>query len=410
MVYTINDIHSIKSKANFLPIDENGREINIYILKSVVFTGSNLYYPNILAYSKDTNEMYNLINEQVMSLKSIRPVSTAEFTNQNITLYDKDPCFFFIYNTDNYYHFVYHTLPYLVSYLYLRKTAPELKLLMNFPNSTKNIQYNFVNEMLELLNIKKQDIKIVQNDTVYKDLYISDSYTHGIDSNLPPRREVYELYNTITERVLRNSNAPGTASNIYVSRRSWVHGNLSNMGTNYTTRRRLVNEDKLVDYLQKNKYLEVFTENLTTIEKIHLFARARHVIGAIGGGLCNMVYSNNSCKLISLNSPGFLDINKRFEYSFKLVNYTPFNDTYHESNDEFKLFMRVSIDNIVGEIIAINNDTVTISYTKSIVAGWNNDIQYDTVTALKQNIKKLDEGLNSPWYINMKKFKKIKIC
>jgi hypothetical protein len=409
MLYNIKNIHSIESRANFLYADENGREINIYTLNSVVFTGYNLYYPNILAYSKDTTEIYAPINEQVMSLKSIKATSTIEFTDLNMPLHDEDPCFFFVYNTDNYYHFLYDTLPYLITYLHLRETEPRLKLLMNYPNSLKTTQYNFVKELLELLNINSDDIKVVRNDTVYKTLYISDSYTHGVDSNLPPRCEVYKLYNTITEQVLQNNNNPGIISNIYVSRRSWLHNNLTNIGTDYTTRRRLVNEDELINYLQKNKYQEVFTETLNTIEKILLFANARYVIGAIGGGLCNALYSNNSCNLISLNSPGFLDINKRFEYSFKLVNYTPFNDTYHESNNEFKLFMRVLIGNTVGEIIDIGKDTVTISYTKAAVAGWNKSIQYDTTTVLKQDVKKLDEGLNSPWCINMNKFKKVKI-
>lgn len=409
MIYNIKDIHTIETKVNFLPKDENGREINIYSLNSVVFTGSNLFYPNILTYSKDTKAIYTPINEQIMSLKDVKGSPTTEFTEQNISLYDEEPCFFFVYNTDNYYHFVYDTLPYLISYLHLRKTVPKLKLLMNFPNSSRTTQYDFVSELLDLLNIKTCDIKIVRHDTVYKNLYISDSFTHGINSNLPPRYEVYNLYETITKQVLQNNNNPGIISNIYVSRRSWVHGNLSNIGTDYTTRRRLVNEDELIKYLQKNKYQEIFAETLTTVEKIFLFANARYVIGAIGGGLCNVLYSNKNCNLISLNSPGFLDINKRFEYSFKPVNYIPFNDTYHESDDEFKLFMRVMIDNIVGEIIDIDSNTVTISYTKSTVAGWNKNIQYDTIIALKRDVKKIDEGLNSPWNINMNKFKEIKI-
>jgi hypothetical protein len=186
-----------------------------------------------------------------------------------------------------------------------------------------------------------------------------------------------------------------------------MHGDLSNIGTNYTTRRRLINEDELVQYLLSKKYQEVFTETLSTIEKILLFADARNVVGAIGGGLCNVLYSNKTCNLISLNSPGFLDINKRFEYAFTPVNYIPFNDTYHENNNEFKLFMRVSVDNIVGEIINITDSYITIQYTKAVVAGWNNSMQYDTITTHKQNIKKIDNGLNSPWCVNINQFKNI---
>jgi hypothetical protein len=43
MIYNIKDIHAIETKVNFLPKDENGREINIYSLNSVVLTGSNLF-------------------------------------------------------------------------------------------------------------------------------------------------------------------------------------------------------------------------------------------------------------------------------------------------------------------------------------------------------------------------------
>ena len=46
----------------------------------------------------------------------------------------------------------------------------------------------------------------------------------------------------------------------------------SGIGTNYTQRRKLVNEDDLVDKLIKEDYVEVFTERLSTIEKIAYFA------------------------------------------------------------------------------------------------------------------------------------------
>jgi hypothetical protein len=80
MIYNIKDIHAIETKVNFLPKDENGREINIYSLNSVVLTGSNLFYPNILTYSKDTKAIYTPINEQIMSLKDVKGSPTTENT------------------------------------------------------------------------------------------------------------------------------------------------------------------------------------------------------------------------------------------------------------------------------------------------------------------------------------------
>ena len=36
---------------------------------------------------------------------------------------------------------------------------------------------------------------------IYKKVYISSSYTHDIDSNLPPRNEIYEFFKKIVESV-----------------------------------------------------------------------------------------------------------------------------------------------------------------------------------------------------------------
>ena len=36
------------------------------------------------------------------------------------------PLFLFIYNTDNYFHFLYDSLPYLISYLHIKNDIPEL--------------------------------------------------------------------------------------------------------------------------------------------------------------------------------------------------------------------------------------------------------------------------------------------
>ena len=61
------------------------------------------------------------------------------------------PVYFLIYNFDNYYHFLYDTLPYLYTYLELKKKYPSknIKLLVNYPNPTKTEFYKFNIELLE---------------------------------------------------------------------------------------------------------------------------------------------------------------------------------------------------------------------------------------------------------------------
>lgn len=400
----IESLDTYPNFKNFLKKDDNGREINIYNFRDIVLFGENLFYPNVRFASvkeKYVDKAYNPVKESTMSLKKINSSQYVDSSSLDLsyTEVDTDYNFFFVYNTDNYYHFVYDTLPYLITYLHLKTNYPNLKLLMNYPNSDKKEIYKFVSEFLEILNINKNDIKIIQKNTKYENIFVSTSYTHDIDSNLPPRKEIYDFYKKLVKTTGKEY-----PKKIYISRRSWIHGDFSNIGTNYTTRRKLTNEDELVDFLIKNGYEEVFTENFSTQEKLELFSQAESVVGSIGGGLCNVLFSNKNCNLISIISPHFLEINKRFEYSFCGVNYIPFLDTENTEKGEFKTNMRVKCGDVVGEIIAIDSDNIIISYSDVTVSGWNNESKFKENTVKSSECVKLDEGLNSPWKMNLDSF------
>lgn len=397
----IKSFHDCKSVENIFSKDNNNREINAYSFRDVKFCGESLLYPNILIYVLN-GELFSPIKETTMSLKAVKQSLSydANLICPDYKNIDYNCYFFFVYNTDNYYHFVYDTLPYLISYKKIKQTNPQLKLLMNYPNCNKTEFYKFVNEFLELLEIKLDDIEIVNPDTLYKHIIVSTSYTHDVDSNLPPRNEIYKFYKDI----LKVDDNPNSPKKIYISRRSWKHGDFSNIGTNYTTRRKLVNEDLLVDYLTNKGFIEVFTENLTTKEKIELFYNADIVVGCIGGGLCNVLFSKETSKLISIISPHFLDVNKRFLYSLDKVNLMLFDETYNTEKTKLKKFMRVKVGDIVGEITELDGDNITVSYTQNKVAGWNNDIKYNKIIVKESECLKLDEGLNCSWEINFEKF------
>jgi hypothetical protein len=403
---------NIKNLSDLIPFknvfqkDENDREINLYKIGSVKFIKNKNLYPNVLL---STSEGFiRPINETVMSLKEVKlnnNIHNTYKTKKN----DSNPHFFFIYNTDNYYHFVYDSLPYLISYFKLKSEINNLKLLMNYPNNQKKDFYKFVTEFLELLSISENDITIVDPHTEYSELYISTSYTHDGKSNLPPRNEIYDFYqnivNTVKNKNIDNISLP---KKIYISRRTWISNDTSNIGTNYTTKRKMVNEDDVVAFFKSNGFVEVFSESLSTDEKILLFNSASHIVGPIGGGLCNALFCNKDCKIDILNSPIFFDINKRFIYSFKTKNYKIIDYSSHTEKTEIKKFMRVKFDNKVGEVIDINDDTITIIYSKIEVSGWNNEVKFETITKNIKDIQKLDGGLNSQWVINLDKIKTLK--
>ena len=397
----LSDLNTFK---RLLKEDINGRKVDIFKISEVI--PFETFYPNFL-FKGMVNNQYTFIkpiDERVMSL-NFESVYEIDDVSVDIKSFESNPLFYFIYNTDNYYHFVYDSLPYLISYLELKKEISNLKLLMNYPNHSKKEFYRFVLEFLEILNIKLDDIVIVDKNTKYDEIYISDSYTHGINSNLPPRSEIYDLYSNIVSIIkgleLSKKEFP---KKIYISRRTWLNNDTSNIGTNYTTRRKLECEDELVSILDKNGYVEIFTETLSTIDKILLFDQVSEVIGSIGGGLCNILFSKKECKLISICSPTFLDINNRFKFCFTNVETLYYENSFHIENDYWKKWMRVKCENIVGEIEEVLDDSLIVSYTDNIVAGWNSEMEYKKVKLKKEECIALDYGLNSNWSINLDYF------
>lgn len=381
--------------------DVNNREIIIYKLENSSLASNSIIYPNILFKSKD--QIVTPLNEKIMSLSEANSDHIDLIDNYKVTKNIDIPLFFFIYNTDNYYHYIYDTLPYLISYFELKKEIKNLKLLMSYPNPSKKEQYKFVIEFLEILGIEIEDILLIEPGVNYKEIYISDSYTHDGKSNLPPRQEIYPFYKKIVQKSIDYSaNYP---KKIYVSRRTWIHNNLSNIGTNYTNRRKLIIEDELVEFLKKENYTEIFTENLSTIEKLNLFYNASNVIGAIGGGICNVLFSQPETNLLSIVSPDFLNVNKRFLYSFDNIKCQLFENTHHMEKTNFKKYMRCQYNNIIGEIIEVFNDKVLISYTDEFLAGWNNNLEYKIIEAPIDKCIKLDNGLNSAWTFDLNEIK-----
>lgn len=381
--------------------DENDRLINIYKLSQIKST-SEIFYPNCI-FSKDGG-IVNPSFERVMSLSDYSIVKDISISEEINEIYADYPLFYFVYNTDNYYHFIYDTLPYLISYFEIKNDISNLKLLMNYPNFQKNKFYKFVQEFLEIIGIKNDDIVILKKNTSYSEIYFSSSFTHGHDSNLPPRKEIYKFYKKILGMIKNDKNIQ-FPKKIYVSRRTWLNEDHSNIGTNYTQKRKLESENKLVEFLVEEGFDEIFTENLSTFEKLIMFMNAEVVVGSIGGGISNVIFSNPNCKLIAICSPTFLEVNERFKYSFNNVDTYYFTDTFHVEKDDWKKWMRVHSGEIIGEIEEVYENDLLVSYTEKILAGWNNDIEYNKIIISKQDCKALDNGLNSSWDFEIQDFK-----
>jgi hypothetical protein len=352
----------------------------------VRLTGHTLTYPNVLLHTND--QLVLPLHEKTMSLGFGTQYERGDMTFEpSLSAHSsvcETPVFFFVYNTDNYFHFLYDTLPYLLHYFALPKGT---KLLMN-PTT-----YPFVLDCLDLLGLSESDIVYTNPDTLYKTVYVGNSLTHDGLSNHPPHPEVYSIYQRMRDVACKTPTV--SPKKLYISRRSWIHGDLSNMGTNYTTRRKMTVETELVDKLASKGYTEVFCETMTMKRKIQMFANATHVVGAIGGGMCNLVFANPDCKVVSINSPEFDSINQRFLFTMNHTNLTQFRNTHKLNN----LYRRVSVGDRIGEVQDERGDRVCVAFSSGIT--WKHDIEYDYTWIPVSSVTYLDNGLNSPWYFDV---------
>jgi exosortase/archaeosortase family protein len=236
---------------------------------------------------------------------------------------------------------------------------------MNHPYGKKD-QYKFVYEFLEILGIKSEDIVLIYKHTIYRKVFLSSSYTHGHDSNAPPRKEIFEFFDKIKELALHDYQPKvNLPAKFYISRRSWVHGDTSNIGTNYTSRRCLANENELVETLVLQDFEEIFTETMSTRDKIALFNQAKVIIGAIGGGTCNVIFSNRSTKLFCLVSPNFLTINSTKSINF--LNNSTSQIYFWRENESMAFIVNKEGQKVFGVMDVCNGLDLIFIYVSIIV-------------------------------------------
>lgn len=358
-----------------------------WCFENAVLTGTS--YPTALIRTGD--QLIQPVNELTLST-GVSTTDVPFVENAPILRNYPGKVFFFLYNTDNYFHYLYDSLPILLEFLELRKT-PEfagLKLLMS-----PTIKYPFVHDCLGLLGITSEDIVIAHTQCSYDVMVVTNSYTHDGQSNDPPHPDIWKLYTQMKEAAFKTPIE--TPKKFYVSRRSRIHGDTSNMGTNYTTRRKMMVEDTLIERLQEKGYVEVFCEKLTMAEKVQYFANATHIVGAIGGGMCNLVFAQPECKVVSINSPEFDRINQRFLYTMKHTNLTQFRDT-HPVN---RKYVRVRVGTQIGEIVDEVDDKLQINIGNGVT--WNESDPQCLKWVETNQVAFLDNGLNSPWSFDVVK-------
>ena len=381
---------------NYTLLDFDSRNTGYYKLNNVSLTGRNTYYPNCLLYTDKI--LISPYDEKVMSLnkESFYDNNIFELDEICFTQYEVNPVFFFIYNVDNYYHFLYDTLPILLHYFELKEMYPNLILLVNTSHSTKSDLPLFVKQAFELLDISYMYPK---ENTLYQTMFIGSSLTHGSKSNEPPSNLCYSIWNRMSPDIYYS-----TPKKIYISRRSHLSKHPENIGTNYTQRRKCMNEDALVELLKSHGFIEIFCEDLSMSSKIHLFENATHIAGFIGGGMANCIFSKPETKVLCFETPTFLDVNARFIYSMNHTNVSYIQSCKHiDSGGKYTLYTRVKYNGNTGEIENYKDGIYTVKMSSNDVAGFSQDFIMNTIDVKEEDLEPLDKGLNSPFICDLEK-------
>jgi hypothetical protein len=359
--------------------------------------------PYYLRARIDGNSPYD---ERVMSMPQLPIKSEMALSAHQPSVFHKGTYFFFIYNFENYYHFLYDTLPYLVFY---NQIEPRPKLLIAKDHTFRKFQ----TEMLSLLGIDiGRDVTYAEKNAQYEKLYVATSLTHGVErtsgesaSNNPPENEAYLIWEQLSRIVSIVPPPTPQPRKFYISRRTHLHGDMSNIGTNYTTRRRCLNEDAVVAIAAAHGYAEIFCEKLSTAEKITLFKNATHVLGFIGGGMANLLFSTAQTNVGCILTPEFARINTRFAHSMNhtsikyldICKLAPFEGA-------FPLYTRVQIkdassphNNKIGEVHGFTGDLCEVHFSNETVAGFSNDAELCVENFRVGSLIPLDGGLNSPF-------------
>ena len=255
-----------------------------------------------------------------------------------------------------------------------------------------------------MLGIADEALEFAEEGIVYETLYIPSSLTHGkfadgtSASNAAPSAAAFSIWSKI--RPLKTYDLP---KKIYVSRRSWIHGKSELIGTDYTTRRRCENEDALVSMLEAQGYTEVFCELLTMDMKVAMFQNATHVVGIIGGGMANLLFSLPSTRVGCILTPEFLQVNARFRYSMDHTRITYLPIATHTSHDgPYSLYTRVQVQGRVGEIESFDGERYSVKMSVGKVAGFDNVTAYPIECYKPEELMPLDKGLNSPFVCDIK--------
>ncbi len=207
----------------------------------------------------------------------------------------------------NFFHFLIDSLPRIIDYFELKKTNPNLKLLVNYKKG-------FTLQYLDLLGVNTDDICYTSRNLKLKRLYLSNNKfaQHKID-----RYWAYHVYSKVYLRKLVDFlNKRNDFKRLKIRKRVYI--SRADIGT-----RVILNENEIIDRLKKLGFEKVILSDLKIFDQIELFLNTEFVIGAHGAGFSNLIFVNN-CSIIEIFPP-----NRTFSTLTHMQQISQLNENKH---------------------------------------------------------------------------------
>lgn len=214
----------------------------------------------------------------------------------------------------------FHWLTDALTRLYVvRDRLDQLTLMLPWEFETRD----FVRTSLEVFGVQKFDF-IKRDEVLLCSSLVMPTHT------APSGHFRDEVIHGVRETLLSaygDSAYQGTGERIYISRRT-------------ANRRRIANEDELVQILKKFDFQFICAEELTFPEQVKLTSRARYVVSNHGAGLTNMIFMKEGSRVLELrhvsdyvnNCYFVLASALKFDYYYQLCDPKPVHADAHTAD------------------------------------------------------------------------------
>ncbi|MGF1541899.1 MAG: tetratricopeptide repeat protein [Pleurocapsa sp.] len=184
-----------------------------------------------------------------------------------------------------YYHWMFDILPRIEI---IRRSGIDLNTVDWFV--VNNIDRDFQRETLQLLEIPDSKILISDRHTHFQATELIVPSFPG-DFDWVPPGTIEFLRQTFLPQI--NSIPDKYGTKIYISRAK-------------AKNRQIINEPEVIDLLSQWGFQTVYLEEISVLEQVAIFARAKVIVAAHGSGLTNLVFCSPNTTIVELFSPNYL--------------------------------------------------------------------------------------------------------